>query len=355
MTSPFVGQVIMTSGVNLRKFDLNLLVALDALLHTRSVTKAGEQLNLTQSAVSAELRRLRRMFDDELLARVGRHYELTPLAQGLIEPVEDVVARVRRTIEHRVTFDPAVASRRFSLVMSDYTMLRIFQPALCRAATEAPGIGLEARQLNDLVPRILGQSGADLVIGAGLEMEGVHSQRLSTERFVCIVSADNPEVGDELPLALLESLPHLAIAWQPWMSALLAQKPGTGSLIRELSSFLGPRPAEARCAGRRMDVVADSLMLAPFLVQGTRLVGLVPERLAHRFRELADLKVFEPPFPMPELHETMYWSDLADTDPAHTWLRQMIADVAADGADAGSPLSPGLEADDLVLSAVGAL
>src|SRR5262245_28829147 len=135
----------MTSGVNLRKFDLNLLVALDALLRTRSVTKAGEHLNLTQSAVSAELRRLRRMFGDELLVRVGRHYELTPLAQGLIEPVEDVVARVRRTIEHRVTFDPAVASRRFSVFMSDYTMLRILQPALCRTATQAPGIGLEAR------------------------------------------------------------------------------------------------------------------------------------------------------------------------------------------------------------------
>ncbi|MFF2514395.1 LysR family transcriptional regulator [Streptomyces sp. NPDC058086] len=330
-------------------------MALDALLHTRSVTKAGEQLNLTQSAVSAELRRLRRMFDDELLTRVGRHYELTPLAQTLIEPVEDVVARVRRTIEHRVTFDPAVASRRFSLVMSDYTMLRILQPAVRRAAAHAPGVGIEARQLNDLVPRMLGQHGADLVIGAGVDMDGIHSQRLSTERFVCIVSADNPDVGDELPLSLLESLPHLAIAWQPWMSALLAQKRGTGSLISELSTFLGPRPAEDRCADRRRDVVADSLMLAPFLVQGTRLVGLVPERLAHHFRDVADLKVFEPPFPMPELHETMYWSDLAHTDPAHVWLRQMIADVTADEADTGSSLLPGREADDRVLSVVGAL
>ncbi|MFF2514409.1 LysR family transcriptional regulator [Streptomyces sp. NPDC058086] len=339
----------MAPGANLRKFDLNLLVALDALLHTRSVTRAGEQLNLTQSAVSAELRRLRRMFGDELLVRVGRQYELTALAQDLIEPVSDVVARIKRTIEHRRTFDPAVEARRFSVVMSDYAMLLLLQPALCRAAKQAPGVGLETRQFNDQIQRLLGQSGIDLVIGPNLDLDGVHSQRLFSDRFVCIVSDDNPEVGDELTAEQFESLPHLSIAWQSWLGNPHMQRPGAGSFTGNLVGLMGPRSAGDLSAVYHSDVIADSFTLAPFLVRGTRLVAVVPERLAEHFREMAGIRIMEPPFKAPDLHETMYWTDLADTDPAHAWLRGMIMDVAA-GIPEPAVAGPG--PDQRLLSAV---
>src|SRR3954447_14789806 len=98
-------------GGNLRRFDLNLLVALDALLRTRNVTRAGEQLSLTQSAMSGELRRLRQMFDDELLVRVGREYELTPLPPELLAPIADILSRTERTVDPRTSFAPSKESR----------------------------------------------------------------------------------------------------------------------------------------------------------------------------------------------------------------------------------------------------
>jgi LysR family nod box-dependent transcriptional activator len=297
-------------GTNLRKFDLNLLVALDALLGCRNVTRAGERIGLSQSAMSGELRRLRRMFGDPLLVRVRREYELTALARDLVEPVADVLARVERTIGHRTSFDPATEARRFSVVMSDYAMLLLMQPLLRRAGVEAPGITVEVHPFKDQIPRMIGQDGVDLVIGPAFDLTGVHSQQLFSDRFVCIVSADNPDVGDRMTPDLFESLPHLTIAWQP------------------LARSLADEHLESAGMHRRVEATTESFALAPFLVRGTRLVALVPERLAVQLREAAGVRVLEPPVAAPQLQETMYWSAAADGDPAHAWLRRTMADVA---------------------------
>src|SRR5579883_656646 len=168
-------------GENLRKYDLNLLVALDALLRYRSVTRAGERIGLTQSAMSGELRRLRRMFGDPLLVRVGREYQLTALASELIEPVQDVIARIERTIGHRTSFNPAAESRRFSVAMSDYAMLLLLQPLLRRVGLEAPGITVEVHPFEEQIPRLLGQRTADLVIGPAFDLAGTHAERLFSD------------------------------------------------------------------------------------------------------------------------------------------------------------------------------
>ena len=329
---------------NLRKFDLNLLVALDALLRERNVTRAGERIGITQSTMSADLRRLRTMFNDELLVRVGREYQLTALARELIDPVREVVAKVESTIAYRSTFDPTTESRRFSIAMTDYAMLLLLHPLLKRMESEAPGVALEvhplraqmARPQTSGVPEIaealasggntefsralasggaefaraLASGDADLVIGPALPTEDHYSQALFTDRFVCVVAADHPDVGDQMTKELFERLPHITAGWGP----------GTGSL----ADF------HYREAGvhRRIDLMVESFALAPFLVGGTRLVATVQERLALRIREVARIKLLEPPVPAPDLEETMYWNALADADPAHVWLRRMIGEVA---------------------------
>src|SRR5436305_2164482 len=90
---------------NLRRFDLNLLLSLHALLHTRNVTQAGDWLGVTQPAMSSDLRRLRQMFKDELLVRVGREYQLTALASSLVEPLTRAVADIERALTWRPSFD----------------------------------------------------------------------------------------------------------------------------------------------------------------------------------------------------------------------------------------------------------
>src|SRR5437868_3077316 len=116
--------------MNLRQVNLNLLVALHALMTQRNVTRAAEAVGLTQSAMSGELRRLRALFGDDLLVRVGRDYHLTPLAEDLVQPVADIMAAVEHTLAHRLTFDPATDERSFSIGMSDYAMVVLLQPVL---------------------------------------------------------------------------------------------------------------------------------------------------------------------------------------------------------------------------------
>src|SRR5689334_2449623 len=107
---------------NLNNLDLNLLLTLDALLAERSVTRAAERLGVTQPAVSAALARLRRHFGDLLLNRIGNRYELTPLAVQIRGDTTLALATVRRVFEATPDFDPAVAEREFTLVLSDYAV-----------------------------------------------------------------------------------------------------------------------------------------------------------------------------------------------------------------------------------------
>jgi LysR family transcriptional regulator, nod-box dependent transcriptional activator len=314
---------------NLRQFDLNLLVALYALLCTRNVTRAAEQLSLTQSTVSGELRRLRHMFDDELLVRVGREYELTPLAQELLDPLAEILSRIERTIEHRPSFEPATDSRRFSIVMSDYAMLLLLQPLLRRIGTDAPAVSMSVSPFTDQIPRMLTHGGADLVIGPRLHFEDLYAQRLFTDRIVCVISQDHPEVGDHVTPELFQTLPHLTVTWQPLTRGLTeVAASGVDWAASDLQTISDPSSED----GNRGDVgvTIESLVPTPFLVSGTRLVALVPERLAAQFREAAGVRVLDAPMPIPQLEETMYWNGVADSDPAHAWLRSTITEIAGE-------------------------
>src|SRR5215216_2166601 len=125
---------------NLRRFDLNLLLSLHALLHTRNVTQAGDWLGVTQPAMSSDLRRLRQMFKDELLVRIGREYQLTPLASSLVEPLTHAIADIERALMWRPAFDPRADTRSFSVAMSDHIMA-LFLPMLAiRLPREAPNV-----------------------------------------------------------------------------------------------------------------------------------------------------------------------------------------------------------------------
>ena len=106
--------------MHLNRFDLNLLVALDALLTERNVTRAAERVFIAQPAMSRALARLRRQFDDPLLIRVGRELRLTPVAQALIEPVRDALLQVQAALGTRPAFDPARSQRVFSLMVPDF-------------------------------------------------------------------------------------------------------------------------------------------------------------------------------------------------------------------------------------------
>lgn len=134
----------VSSEIKVANLDLNLIVSLDALLQERSVSKAAARLGLSQPALSASLARLRRHFDDDLLARVGNRYELTPLAAQLVDVTASAMAGVLRVFTSAAQFDPATATREFTVVLSDYATT-VLGPALAElSAEQAPGVHLRA-------------------------------------------------------------------------------------------------------------------------------------------------------------------------------------------------------------------
>jgi LysR family transcriptional regulator, nod-box dependent transcriptional activator len=295
----------------LRRFDLNLLLSLHALLHTRNVTQAGEWLGVTQPAMSSDLRRLRQMFKDELLVRAGREYQLTALARSLVEPVSRAVAHIERVMTWRPTFDPRLESRSFSIAMSDHVMALLLPTLAARLPGEAPNVTLRVRGLPGLATDPVTAtelSEVDLSVGAFSNYAASHTEILYTDRWVCAVSADNPEVHDQMSLELFSRLPH--VEWQ-------LKTPAIQSHAEVLYHAKGIR--------RQVCLVTESFALLPSLVRGTRMVALVHERLA---RQVPGLKLLEPPVPIPDVEESMYWSPSMDNEPGHMWLRELMRSIA---------------------------
>lgn len=298
----------------LRRYDLNLLLSLHALLHTRNVTQAGEWLGVTQPAMSSDLRRLRQMFSDELLVRAGRDYQLTVLAQSLLEPVSRAVAEIERVISWRPTFNPGTDTRSFSIAMSDHVMALLLPTLAIRLPQEAPHITVRVRGLPGLATDPVTAtelSEVDLSIGAFPDQSASRAEVLYTDRWVCAVSEEHPEIDDQLeqmPLDLFSRLPHLE--WH-------LKTPAIQSHAEVLYHSKGIQ--------RQVSLVTESFALLPSLVRGTRMVALVHERLA---RQVPGLKLMLPPLPIPDVKESMYWSSSMDNDPGHAWLRDLMRSIA---------------------------
>ena len=146
-TAPADRDALAWRMAKLRRYDLNLLLSLHALLHTRNVTQAGDWLGVTQPAMSSDLRRLRQMFKDELLVRVGREYQLTALASALVEPLTRAVADIERALTWRPSFDPCADTRSFSIAMSDHVMALLLPALGARLPHEAPNVTIHTRGL----------------------------------------------------------------------------------------------------------------------------------------------------------------------------------------------------------------
>jgi DNA-binding transcriptional LysR family regulator len=299
---------------NVSSIDFNLLIALSALLEERNLTRAGEKTNLSQPAMSSALARLRRHFDDELLVRDGRRYELTPLAEKLLPDVRDALRQVERTLEARTEFNPATSTRTFSLVMSDYTVTVLVDPLLRRAHELAPGVGLTVHPLPpDLEESDRGMLQHDLVIGPlGFTFPG-ESEEIFRDRYVCLVDPGNPRlVRGALSLADFGEMPQAVATF------------GQRDILNQAEIALA-----ALGLPRHVQVTTEGWLPLPFVVAGTGLVAVVPERLARRVASTAGVTVCEPPFGTIELIEAVWWHPTRSGDEAVRWLRSITAEVGA--------------------------
>ena len=299
------------------RFDLNLLSALDALLSERNVTRAADKLNVTQPTMSGMLQRLRYQFDDQLLVRNGRVMEVTPFATALIEPVRDALRGVEALVRAEPVFDPATSSRTFTIMASDYCTSIFLTRVVARLAKAAPGVRFIMKPLNAPVER-LSAAEIDLFISAddlsllcrdGAE-ERLHAEYLFSDDFVCVVDARH-SLSEIASLETYLSYPHIGIEMEGLLGSIESFAIG-----RHVPHF---RPAY---------VVAE-FSLVPRMVAGTLLVGVVQGRLARLAAQTLPIRLFKPPFAMPDLKETMLWHPRHLEDLGHVWLRNLILEEAA--------------------------
>ncbi|WP_448608378.1 LysR family transcriptional regulator [Geodermatophilus sp. URMC 60] len=252
-----------THVVNLASLDLNLLVSLDALLEQRSVTRAAQQMGLSQPALSASLARLRRHFGDELLTRVGNEYRLTPLAAQLKDLVRLALSGVERVFTAQTEFDPASSTREFSILVSDYVVVVLGDTIAALLAEEAPHTRL---RLTPHTPAMVERAdqvllGTDLLLLPHGFVSDLSHRDLYRDEWVCVVSADNPVVDEGLTVQHLETL--------PWVATYHGQTASTPA-ARQMR-MLGIEP--------RVQVVNEDFLTVPALVAGSDRIALLQRRL----------------------------------------------------------------------------
>lgn len=293
--------------------DLNLLVALDALLTERSVTGAARRLGLSQPSLSGSLARLRRHFGDELLTRAGNRYELTALGAQLRPLVRATVSGAARVFASASRFEPEHAEREFQLLAMDY-MVAVFGPVLSVGiARVAPRVRLR------LVPfgtALLDRPDDALrtVDGAFLPpgvLTGYPHLDVLTEEWVCVASTDHALTVDDLAI-------------RPWVVVQ-----GTTETLTDETNIPALRQLAMAGVEPRAEVITGSFLAVPELVSGTDRVALLQRRLAARLRPELGLHVLACPVPLLPLRQAFWWHSGHEGDAGHRWLRQRIVETAA--------------------------
>ncbi|TCS10329.1 LysR family transcriptional regulator [Caulobacter sp. BK020] len=293
--------------MNLAKLDLNLLVALDALLAEGGVGRAAQRLNLSQPAVSHALRRLREATGDPLLVRVGPRMELTPHAQALRAPLTQALEQVRGLFQAQ-GFDPATSTRGFRLMMPDLCVDLLMPAALAEVAAVAPGVRLDVVPWRG--PAVLTPDFArtiDLVVAwTGEAYPGFHRQTLYTDRDALAVRRGHPDAGRLSTLAGFNAARHVAVV-------------GAGERDDAIEPFLRQNGVE-----RRIALTAPSYLQALRMTARSDLVAFVPGRLIAALAGPLDLMRVEPPIDPGEDAQYLFHPVVAQKDPGSMWIRDLM-------------------------------
>jgi DNA-binding transcriptional LysR family regulator len=304
--------------VNLARIDLSLLVHLDALLKERSVTRAAARVGIGQSAMSHNLARLRELFGDELLTRGSEGMRLTPRAVALLEPARTMLAQVEALVSRDQAFDPATAVRTFRFGLPDSMEILIMPALLARMREVAPGIHL--RLYNFDASRLFDDLDADemdLAIGYGTLQQGQfhHKRRkLFTDPYLCMFNAEKTGIAPPISLDDYVRLPHVLTSLRPGRSVR--------GVVDEALEKLGLR--------RSVALTTPRFLTVPSLVARTPVIVTMQARLARLFAAEFGLSLSPPPVELGEITISLLWHASYDHDPAHTWLRELVTELAAE-------------------------
>lgn len=298
----------------LSALDLNLLVVLRALLTERHVTRASQQLGLSQSATSHALSRLRDLYGDPLLVRHRRELVLTPRAQALLPQLERGLQELAASVRGPAPFDPKLARAEFRFALDDYSQALLLPPLLRILRAEAPGLDVKAIAHPNAIAEVEAGS-LDLATSPLRPFPPSFSQRrLSRDSFMCMLRRGHPLLasGKRLTLKRYLELGHLLVA------------PGgtSGSIVDTELEKLGH--------ARRVVLTVSSFLVAPYVIQQTDLISTGPARMLELAATRFPIVLLRPPLPLAGFEFCLTWHARRDHDPAHAWLRDACARAAAE-------------------------
>lgn len=294
------------------ELDLNLLPVFDALIRVRNVSRAADDLGMSQSAVSHALKRLRLFFGDQLFLKTGSGMQPTPRALELQAPVLAVMGTVRGELLVREGFDAASSRRVFSLCLTDMGEL-IFLPRLIeRLRRQAPGCTLRTLQIPmQQIEYTLESGAADLALGSLHSMPGgLFQQQLFTRSFVTIVNKRNRAIQDTLSREQYLALEHIVVS----LSGRVED--AYDGIIDQLAG------------ARRVYLTTPHFLTVPMIIeQNPDLIATVPRELATRFAGYNSIRTVETPVDVPPFAIRQHWHPRFQHDAANVWLRRLVKEV----------------------------
>jgi DNA-binding transcriptional LysR family regulator len=296
----------------LRSVDFRLLLAFEALIAERHVSRAAAAVGLSQPAMSHALAKLRQQFHDPLLARTSTGFEPTSKALELIEPVRAVIRQVNRLFTEGPAFDPLTSSEAFTIRMGDMNEV-LFLPSFLHGLEErAPNITVQVQHLppSETV-RALEASAIDFAVSALIKhSKSVHSLELAKDRMVCVMRKDHPAaVANRLTTRAFLSLRHLRIV----------QSAGDVRFVEEALFKHGLQ--------RNVMATTPHWLAASYLVESSDLVTALPESMVRRLNADRRFAVRALPVGGGEFSWRLYWHRRFDARPAHRWVRSMFESI----------------------------
>jgi DNA-binding transcriptional LysR family regulator len=292
---------------SLDQIELRLLRIFDAMHANRHVTRAAEELGLSQPTISIGLGKLRQQFGDPLFVRTNEGMLPTTRADALVGPIRDVLHSLKHICEIEAEFDPATATRKFRICMTDASHITLLPNILAAVRKVAPGVALEAARIDDLMPQALQSGEADLAVGLIPSLEtGFYQQTLFQQDFICLTGPRHPRIGKALTLAHYQVEGHIGIV------------SGTGQqLLEDAVAQFGIK--------RRVMLRLPGFLGLTGILAASDLVVTLPRHIGETLAAIGGLRVHPCPFPIPQFSVKQHWHARYNHDTANRWLRGLCA------------------------------
>ena len=301
--------------MDLHGIDLNLLVAFDALMAERSVTRAGTRIGRTQPAMSAALARLRALLGDELFVRGPAGLQPTPRSLDLAEPLGRALADIQRALAFTQAFEPRSSALVFTLGLSEHPTFVLLPRLVARLREVAPAITLRVRSYiaRDDAVTMLDAGEVDLAISVPptTQTARILIQPLFKERFVCVLRRGHPAADRPLDLPAFLALSHLLVSPE-------------NERFGQVDAALAQRGLK-----RRLALTLQQMYAAPTLVAQSDLIATLMAGVVLASGHGDALRVVEPPLDLGSVLFVQSWHRRNDAHPAQRWLRETIASLFA--------------------------